>query len=265
MVGSRREMVRGLVQLEVEARDAAGALHHVHELLPMREVGAQHEVVVAASPELEHAGVATDDDRASVRAAGDMLDAGDGTGREVGGHRLPVEEAAEGETQEEAAVGGEAVGLAAPGAQLARRLAEDLLARAVELAQAAEAGGESDLGDGQVGVVEQPAGEVHPRRARQPVGRHADVRVEESAQMPGRDTEPRAQVGLASLVEGAVEDEAHRAADQLRRAPGQGAGLRPAIRAAAMARSVTGGLGGRRERERPHVLGAGRAEQPGRQ
>ena len=76
-----------------------------------------------------------------------MLDAGDGTVREVGGHRLPVEGAAEGQTQEQAAVGGEAVGLAAPGTQLARRLAEDLLAGAVELAQAAEAGREGDLGD----------------------------------------------------------------------------------------------------------------------
>ena len=141
-------------------------------------------------------------------------------------------------------------------AQLARRLAEDLLAGAVELAQAAEAGGEGDLGDGQVGVVEQPAGEMHPRRARQPVGRHAHVRDEESAQVPGRDTEPLTQVGLASEVECAVEDQAHRAADQLRRAPREGEGLRPPIRATAMARPVAGGLGGGRERERPHILGA---------
>ena len=192
------EMARGLVQVEVEARDPAGAVHHVDELLPVREVGSQHEVVVAARPELEHPGVVTDDDRASVRAAGDMLDARDGTGREVGGDRLPVEGAAEGQPQEQAAVGDEPVGLAAPRAQLARRLPEDLLAGPVELAQAAEAGREGDLGDGEVGVVEQAAGEMHPRRACQPVGGHADVRDEEAAQVPGRDTEPRAEVGLAS-------------------------------------------------------------------
>ena len=149
------------------------------------------EVVVGPGPQLEHAGVATDDDRAPVRASGDVLDARDGAGCEVGDERLPVEGAAEGETQEQAPVRGETVGLAAPGAQLARRLAEDLHAGPVELAQAAEAGGEGDLGNGQVGVVEQPAGEMHPRRARQPVGRHANVCDEESSQVPGRDADRR--------------------------------------------------------------------------
>ena len=105
-----------------------------------------------------------------------MLDAGDRAGREVRDHRLPVERAAEREPEQEAAVGDEPVRLAAAGAQAARRLAEDVPARAVQLAQAAEAGRERDLGDGQVGVVEEPAGEVHPGRARQPVGRHAEVR-----------------------------------------------------------------------------------------
>jgi hypothetical protein len=54
------------------------------------------------------------------------------------------------------------------------------LARAVELAQASEAGGERDLRHGQVGVVEQPSREVHTRRAREPVGGHTEVIEEQS-------------------------------------------------------------------------------------
>ena len=44
----RRRAVARLVEVEVEAGDAAGPLHHVHELVPVRQVGAQQQVVVAA-------------------------------------------------------------------------------------------------------------------------------------------------------------------------------------------------------------------------
>jgi hypothetical protein len=190
-----------------------------------------------------------------------MLDAGDGARSEVGGHRLPVQWAAEGKAQEQAPVGDQAVRSPTPGAKLARRLAEDLAARPVELPQAAEARGVGDLDDREVGVVEQPTGEVRTGRARQPVGGHSRMRLEQAPQVPGRDTEPRAEVGLAPLIQGAVEDQAHCAADQLRRRPAEG--LRPAVRAAAMACPVTGGLGRGGERERPHVLGAGPRRAPG--
>ena len=46
--GSAASRRRGLVEVEVEAGDAAGALHHVDELAPVRQVRAQQQVVVAA-------------------------------------------------------------------------------------------------------------------------------------------------------------------------------------------------------------------------
>ena len=202
IVGSPRELDGRLREVEVEAADPAGALHDVDELVPVRQVRAQEEVVVAAGTELEHARLAADDDRAPVGVAFDGLDAGNRAGGEVRGQVRPVERAAVREAQEQAAVRDEPIRLAAAGAQLAGRLAEDVLAGTVELAQAAEAGRERDLGHGQVGVVEEPPREVDPGRARQPVRRHAQLLLEEPAQVTGRDTEARAEVGLARVDRG---------------------------------------------------------------
>jgi len=47
-------------------------------------------------------------------------------------------------------------------AQVGRRRAEHLAHGSVELAQAAESGGEGDVQDCEVGVVEQAPGEVRP-------------------------------------------------------------------------------------------------------
>jgi hypothetical protein len=152
-------------------------------------VGAQQEVIAVAGGELEHAGVAVEDDRAAIGASRDVLDARDRTGGEVRAHSLPVKWTVERESQEEAAVGGEPVGFAAASAQHARRLPEELPAGAVELAQAPEAGHEGDLCDREVGVVQQPTGEVHPRRPRQPVGRHPEVVGEEAPKVPWRNAE----------------------------------------------------------------------------
>jgi hypothetical protein len=113
-----------------------------------------------------------------------VLHAENRASREVCEHRVPVERAAEREPQNEAAVGREPVSLVAASPQCPRRLAKRLLAGAVELAKAAEAGGEGDLGDRQIGVVEQPARVVDPRRARKAVWRHAEVLDEEAAEVP---------------------------------------------------------------------------------
>ena len=259
-----RELDGRLREIEVEAADPAGALHDVDELVPVRQVRAQEEVVVAAGSELEHAGPAADDDRSPVGVALDRLDAWDGAGGEVRGQVRPVERAAVREAQEQAAVRDETIRLATAGPQLAGRLAEDLLAGTVELAQAAEPGRERDLGHGQVGVVEEPTREVDPGRARQPVRRHAQLLLEEPAQVAGRDTEPRAEVGLARVIEGAVHDQAYGAADELRSRPGHGS-----------AASGTGGSACRPGTRRPrprlragNVLtfcASGCAPQPGRQ
>src|SRR5262249_15832014 len=69
-----RKMTRGLVERELEVGDPPGPVDDVDELLPVRQVRAQHEVVAASREQLEHARVATDQDRAAVRTVGDGLD-----------------------------------------------------------------------------------------------------------------------------------------------------------------------------------------------
>ncbi len=76
-------------------------------------------------------------------------------------------------------------------------------------------GGEGDVGDGQVGVVEQAAGEVGPAGAGQRVGRHAQVLGEQAPEVAGRDADAGAEVGLGAVVEGAGEDELDGPADEL--------------------------------------------------
>ena len=228
-------------------------LDHVHQLLPVREVRAEQKVVVAARRDLEHAGVVADDDRAAVRAPGDLLDAGDGACREVGGHRVPVERAAERKAQQQAPVGDQTVGFPAPRAKLARRLPEDLATRAVELAQAAEARGVGDLGDREIGVVEQPPREVRPGRARQPVGGDSHVRLEQASKVSGRDTKPGPEIGFAPVIQ-------HR-----RRGsgspPGRPAPAPSSRRTAASGRGGSDGMRGSR-RPRPRRRTGTRARSP---
>jgi hypothetical protein len=244
-----------LLGVKVEARDAPRAADHMDQLLPVRQVRAQDEVVRASRRQLEHAGIPTDGDRAPVRAAGDVLDAWDRARREIGDHRVPVERATERQPKQQAPVGDQPVRLAALLAQHPRRRPEDVAARPVELAQAAEAGGEGDLGDRQIGIVEEATSEVGARRARQSVWRHPQVSGEQPAQVAGRHTEPIPQLGLGSVIQCAVQDQPDRATDQL--------GARPrnrrrfTVRAASEAGAVAGRLGRRGQIESPHVALAG--------
>ncbi len=56
-----------LVELEVEVRDVPRTLHDVHELFPVRQMGRQQQMVVAARAQLEDAGCIADDDRPAIR------------------------------------------------------------------------------------------------------------------------------------------------------------------------------------------------------
>jgi hypothetical protein len=249
------KLTRRLVQVEVEVRDAPGTVDQVHQLLPVRQVGAQQEMVVSARIQFENARVAGDRDGPPIDPVRDrhVLDAWGRSRRQVGHRRVPVERAGKRQPQQQAAVRDQPVGLAALGAQHVGRRPGHLLAGAVELAQAPEAHREGDLGDGEIGVVEQPAGEVRPCRARQPVGRHAQVGHEQATQMPRGHAEPVTELGLGGRVEGAVEDQSHGPAHQLRAGPGHG--LRRAVGPAAQAGPVARGLGGGGgQRERPDVV-----------
>ena len=115
-------------QVVVEARDPAGALDDVDQLLPLRKMRPEHELVGASSSQFQHAGITVEDDRPPVRAAGDVLDTGNRTSGEMREHRGPVEPAVEWQAQRELSVCDQAIGLSPPGPQRAGRRAEDVAA-----------------------------------------------------------------------------------------------------------------------------------------
>jgi hypothetical protein len=131
-----------------------------------------------------------------------------------------VQRRGERQPHHQAAVGGEPVRAAAAVAQLDRRGPEDQPHLPVELAEAAEPGRERHVGDRQVGVVEQPAGEVRPPRAGELVRRHAEVLVEQPPQMARRQRQPGAEGGFGAGVQRAGDDQLDGAADHLRRVGG---------------------------------------------
>jgi hypothetical protein len=184
------ELASRLAQVEVEAGDAPGPTHQVQQLLPVRQMRAEQQMVPASLPELEHPRVASDRDGPTVDPVRDLLDPWRRVRPEVGQDRGPVERALEWQAQQQATVGHQPVGLAASGAQHLGRGPEHLLARPVELAQAPEPGREGDLGDGEVGVVQQPASEMGPCRAGQPIGRHPEMGGEQATEMPARHAQP---------------------------------------------------------------------------
>ena len=81
---------------------------------------------------------------------------------QVAGDRAPGQRPLERQAQQEPAVGHQAVGIAATSAKLPRGDPKDIDAGAVELAHAAKARREGHVGDGQIGVVEEPARKVCP-------------------------------------------------------------------------------------------------------
>ena len=154
------ELGQGLVEVDVEVRDAARPLDDVDELLPVRQVRSEQEVVVASRRELEHTRARRDDDRPAVCPTGDVLDARYGAGGEVPEHRVPVQRSVKRQPEDQASVGDEPIGHAPAGTELAGRCLEHVLAGPVELAQAPEARRERDLQHAEIGVVQEPAGEV---------------------------------------------------------------------------------------------------------
>src|SRR4029453_2562519 len=103
-----------------EAGDPARPVDHVDELLPVRKVSDEHEVVVASREELEDTWIAADHDRASIGGPADVLDARDCLSCEETAPRFPVGLPGEGGPQTRAAVGPEPVALPAARTQHAR-------------------------------------------------------------------------------------------------------------------------------------------------
>jgi hypothetical protein len=108
-----------------------------------------------------------------------------------------------------------------------------------------------DLRHRQVRVVEEPPREVRAARARDFARCRTDVVGEEAAQVARADTEPEREIVLGRAVERAVDDEAQRAAHELRCVDPIEVGL--AIGSAPQAWTEPVGLGRRREGVRPRV------------
>jgi hypothetical protein len=112
--------------------------------------------------------------------------------------------------------------------------------------------GKRDVGDAQVCVVEQAASEVRSARPRELIGGKTEVLKKQSAQVPGGQAEPCAEIRFAAVVERAADDQLNRTADKLRCRPRHRAA--DAVRTTAQARAVARGLGGSRHLERLHVV-----------
>src|SRR5437764_13193315 len=108
-------------------------------------------MIVTTGKQFEDARIAVDDDRAPVDAFGDVFDAGYRAGSEVVQQRIPVEWIAIRQAQRQSAVGDEPIRPASSSAQFARRCAEDVAARAVELSHAPEPGRVRDVSNSKVG------------------------------------------------------------------------------------------------------------------
>ena len=151
--------------------------------------------VAAAGCELEHAGVAVDDDRAPVDAPSSTASTpGIGAGGEVA-RASPASRA------DRRTGGARRRPPSATSRSARRRRPRSSLGAAWNVVRHArlswrtlpKPGGERDVGDGEVGVVEQAAGEVGAARAGQLVGRDAEVLREQAAQVAAGDAEAGAR------------------------------------------------------------------------
>ena len=204
-----------------------------------------------AAANLEGARIAVDHDGAPVGASAHVLDTHGRTSRQEAEGCFPRKRTGEPDTQRQAAVRDEAIGDTPACAELARRGPEDLLDGAVELPQAAETRGERDLGHGEIGIVEEPASEVGAAGAPQLRGRHADLILEETAEVSRRQPEPRGDGSFARHVDTPTHHEPDAPAHELGRGGSGCRGL--SVRTAAQARAIAGSLGGGGKLEMPDV------------
>jgi hypothetical protein len=197
--------------------------------------------------------MAIDEDRSPVRSPGHVLDARDRASGEIAEHRVPVERPDERQPQGDAAVRDETVAGPAAGAKLAGGSAEHLPAGAVELTDAAETCSERDVSDREVGVIEEPASEVRSARASELVRRDPQMLLEQPAQMTGGDEQSGGEVVLGPAVQGPVDDELDRSADDF--GTGPAGRRRGAVGAAPQTGAVPRCLGRRGECELADVAG----------
>ena len=142
--------------------------------------------------------------------------------------------------------------MGAAAAQLGRRRREDLADGVVELADRGEAGRERDLGERQLGRLDQQSRGVGALGAGERERAGAELGDELAVQVAFAEAEPLREPGDAVAVDAAVGDQPHRAADDvgahvpLRR-------TRRGVRPAALAGAEAGALRRGRGRQEAHV------------
>jgi hypothetical protein len=168
----------------IDAEQLPDPVHHMDQALPVRQVGAEEQVPVAAGRDLQHPGRAVHGDRAPIGATLDRFDPRQRPDGKEGPDGVPVVAGQDRQPQREPAVGDEPVSAVPAVAELGRRRAEHLPHGPVELPQTPEPGGEGDVEDREVGVVQEATGEVRPPGPSQLVGACPQVLEEQSAQVP---------------------------------------------------------------------------------
>ena len=137
------------------------------------------------------------------------------------------------------------------GTQLGRRDRVDLADRVVELADRAEPGRERDLGQPEVGRLDQRSSGLRPLGPRQCQGTGADLGHEHPVEVPRRVTEPVGEPVDAVAIDHSVADEPHRTTHHVGAdipLGGAGSGVGTAAAAGAISEAVSG-RGGRIERD----------------
>ena len=101
------------------------------------------------------------------------------------------------------------------GTELCRGAVEDLADRVVELADRVEAGGEGDLGEGEVGRFDEGSGGASPSGPGEGEGAGPDLGVEESMEVAGAHVEIGGKSGDAESVDRSVVDRSNRSGDEV--------------------------------------------------
>ena len=210
-VGAEELVDGGRVGVEVE--QPAYPRDGRYDVARVLEAQGREDVVLGTGVEVDGGLAVREEQGAAERRAVVRLDAGQQLGRQQV-EQPPAGERLAGREAQHHRAGDRGT---APGggllAQLARGGGEDGAHGVVELPDAREAGRERDLGQLEVGRLDEGAGGVRALRAGQCLGAGADLGDEQAVQLALAVAEPGGEAGHSLAVDRAVADQAHRPGD----------------------------------------------------
>jgi len=152
----------------------------------------------------------TSHDGSSIPALIHSLDTLHGTGREKVAHLDPIVRRTEGEFEDHLVLCLREQAITPPSAKVSRCALVGLSEGAVEASNASKSCGEGNLGDWQIGLVQQALGEVQAPRLRNYDGRSSHVLYKQTMQVPRTDPQAGRELIHRSLVKQAFVDEPKR-------------------------------------------------------